>query len=888
MIFNERSLIAATGAFVCAVIAALPSGATYAGERPQPGRGADAAGEDTDSQAVATLMQRYCFDCHAADTQEAGLRFDTLDFSFENERDHEILQAVWTAAESGAMPPEEANGPSRDERQFLTTWLARRLGETAAARRRSGHWTRNRRLTVEEYNYTMQSLFGVDAQFASSLPPDPISRDGYRNDSELLTITPLQMECYLDAARQAVARYVPFGQTYEQPLRYHVEFEELYYTTADRYGTREQAPQPVAQDQFAARRAANSASPSRFVGPLTAIPPGPFPTAEELRAAIPKLHQQFIAFPACTTVGEMIIRIRAAATPDRYGRYPRMRVESGITLGDGDSMDTRVLGEIDVTAPLDEPAVYEFRIRVEDVPSKGPLSDEQIYDRLSVFDMVQVFISNVTRDPEAIYALGRGGVAASDATSRRVKAPLEQMAAAGVNALYLDCIELEMLPGLTRDGAYPWTVDAAVSAQGLDEQSVYVADLLNRFMQRAYRRPPSPEEVAHKVELFASLRQRGFSFEESLRDALTAVLVSPAFLFLEGRFPIGDHPQRNEWPLYTLASRLSYLLWQGPPDARLMRLAEDGSLADREVYAGEAARMLVDPRSRRFLESFCRQWLRLDKFDNVAVSPDSHPEYDGDLADAMVQETLHYFVEVFTSGSSALELVESDFAVLNDRLAKHYGLDGVVHGDFRRVALPEGSIRGGLLTQASVLTMNSNGVDSHPVRRGAWLLDRMLGTPPPPPPANAPEIDEENPDFRGLSLKERIELHRQADACRNCHEKIDPWGIAFENFGAVGRWRDEIHSGAKDHHSHAVDAVVQLPDGVRIDGIRDLKRYLSQRRSEQFTKALTHHMMTYALGRSLDFADRHQVEAVHGRFASAEYQLKELVLAIVDSEAFRQ
>lgn len=365
-----------------------------------------------------------------------------------------MFESIMNMVASGQMPPEDAESPSADEQQFITSWIARRLDERAHARR-SSNWTRNRRLTNEEYNFTMQSLFGVDAEFADALLPDPVSQDGFQNNGELLGLSSLQMECYLDSARRAVERYVQFGEPAEQPVRYHIELEDLYYSTADRYGTRKKAPQPIDRKTFDARRVANRGSDPQYAGPFSPVPPGAFSTDEALRAAIPKLHQQYVALPEfMTTSGEMIVRLRAAGTPDRNGRFPRLRVEAGITLGDGCSMDKRLLGEIDVTARRDEPAAYTFRIRMEDVPTKGTLRDEEAFDRLSVFDMLQLFVSNASRDEQAIYDLGRGGYPASK--SHRVDAPLEQMADAGVNFLYLDCVEVEMLPGITADGDYDW------------------------------------------------------------------------------------------------------------------------------------------------------------------------------------------------------------------------------------------------------------------------------------------------------------------------------------------------------------------------------------------------------------------------------------------------
>ncbi len=825
--------------------------------------GVDSPNQTKADGAGVKLLSQYCYECHGADTQEAGIRLDTIDLAANRVVADKTLQKMLRVLGDGRMPPEDAERPTDAERSTLISWLGVRLGDLAPARR-----SRHRRLTVEQYNFTMQALFDVDAEFAELLPEDPISESGYRNDAERLGLSSLQMEAYLDSARQAVERYVQFGKLDQPPLHYHIELEDLFYSTADRYGTRKRAPLPVDSEVLATRRRASRESSPKYVDPLGPKLPGAFSAEEKLRAAIPKLHQQYIAIPHRLPLGELIVRVRAAGTADREGRFPRMRVEAGIALGDGCSLNKRVLGETDVTAPLDDPQTYEFRMRLEDVPTKGPLSDEDSFDRLSVFDMDQIFISNVSFDPKAIFKLGRGGYSDPATGSKRIAGDLDQMADDGVNFLHLDSLEIEMLPGVGPNNLpYRWQVSTDPS----QEESEVARQFLGRFMTEAYRRPIIDEEIASKLELYDSLR-REFGFKKSLQETLAAVLISPSFLFLESK---PADTSENVAP-HQLAAKLSYFLWLSPPDEQLSKRARDRSLLKASVFRSEAQRLLGDPRSHRFLESFCQQWLRLDKHANVAVSREAYPTYDDDLASASVQETLAYFVEVFDSDSSALDLIDSDFAMLNDRLADHYGVQNVTTGQLQRVRLPEDSVRGGLLTQASLLTMNSDGIDSHPIRRGVWLLDRLLNTPPPPPPANVPEIDENDPDFRGLSLKERIHRHRLPGSCKNCHERIDPWGMPLENFDASGRWRDNV------------DSTALLPSGERIGGIVELKKHLRERRTDQFAGALVHHLLTYALGRRPDYANRPQVEEIEKRFAESQYQLRELVLAIVESKMFRE
>ena len=840
--------------------------------------------------AAKKLLQRYCFECHDAETQEANVQLDTLDDTGEPARVAKILDRVLDVISNGKMPPDDAKLPSAREKALLESWLDNRLTRHAEAERQSGRWTRNRRLTVEEYNFTMQALFGVDASFADMLPADPISERGYRNNSELLGLSSLQIESYLDSARRAVKRYVQFGMIDRQPQRYHVQFEDLFYSTADRYETRKRAPSPVDFDTFAARRAAAITTAPKYVAPLGPRLAGAFTDKEAWRAAIPKLNQQYVAIPQRIPIGEMIVRVRAAGTVDRNGRFPRMRVAAGITLGDGCSMDKRILGEADVTTPLEDPSTYEFRIRLEDVLTKGSRRDEESFDRLSLFDMDQIFISNVSCDRKAIFALGLGAYSDPATGLKQIADDLKQLSNDGVNLLHLDCVEIEMLPGVGADNRpYHWHVPIDKARPGRKNETAVTQEILQQFMRQAFRRPITASEIDTKLDLFNTLRAREYTFEESLRETLAAVLISPSFLFLASNPTHGATGQTVAPTPHELAARLSYLLWLSSPDKELMQCADDGSIVRKSVLRSQAERLLADPRSRRFLESFCRQWLRLDKLANVAVDRQRYSTYDEDLAADSVRETLAYFVEVFRTDSSALDLIDSDYAILNDRLAEHYNINNVTTGRLHRVQLPQPAVRGGLLTQASLLTMNSNGVDSHPIRRGVWLLDRLLNSPPPPPPPNVPDIDESDPNFRGSSLKQRIERHREPGACQNCHKKIDPWGIPFENLDATGRWRDRIeHREAGELRSRPIDTATMLPDGQRVVGIAELKTYIRQQRAEEFGNALVDHLLTYALGRSPDYADREQVAEVQLRFRTSQYRLKGLVLAIIESRVFRQ
>jgi hypothetical protein len=845
---------------------------------------------------VRPVLAEHCFKCHGEKRPKGDVRLDTLGHELVNAKEIETWQRVAAALADKVMPPEDEQQPADAQRMLVTGWIDAQLHAVAVRERNSPGPLRTRRLTAREYNFTLQDLFGVAASFAHTLPPEPISEQGYQNDVELLLMSPLQMEYYLEIARTAVGRYVVFEPEKSAPLRYHIQAEDVFYTTKDRYTTMNRAPRALDDAGWNATRTKSTSGPPQFSLPLFAFPPGELPATEELRASQPKLHQQYLPLHFVPPVGDLIVRVKVAGTPGRDGSLPRLRLDIGMAYGDGDGIDALRLGEVDITAPTNRPQVLEFRARLEDVPKPKPGDEIE-----SLFDMVQLFFHNVARDERALYDLGIGSVERPDSpdvaknAKRRqaaekkqveVRQQIGRMTAAGVNRLHLDAIELEMIPRAGPTDQPRWQVDMALARRGKDGPRAAAEEFLKRFLPAAYRRPVTDVELAEKLALFDRLAADGkVTFESSLRETLVSVLASPNFLLLETA--IDDAP-RSPTP-HQLAARLSYLLWGTMPDDALRRRAGDGSLARRDVYASEAARLLDDPRAQRFLEDFCRQWLRLDKFALVAVNPEYFPGYDDDFGDITQQEPLALFREVFASRASALDLLAPRYALLNDRLASHYGLEPVRGGDLRKVSLPADTLRGGLLSHASLLTMNSDGVDSHPIRRGVWVVDRLLGRPPPPPPPNIPDLDETDPDLRGLSLKQRIEKHREPGSCRDCHQRFDPYGIALENFDAIGRWREQVrvrHDG-KDTFS-PVDSVVTMTPGTTVRGAGELQRYLVEEHGEAFTRALVHHLLTYALGRKPGLGDQLEAREIHARFARSGFQLRELVLAVVESDAFRR
>jgi hypothetical protein len=357
------------------------------------------------------------------------------------------------------------------------------------------------------------------------------------------------------------------------------------------------------------------------------------------------------------------------------------------------------------------------------------------------------------------------------------------------------------------------------------------------------------------------------------------VIASPKFLYLVRSHQTDEKKQSLHISNYELATRLSFFLWCSTPDDELLNLAAEGKLREPEILISQTKRLLADPKTKRFTNHFVRQWLGLQLLDYLEIDEETYRRFDPILKEAMQEEPIAFFEEVLKQNNSVMDFLHANYAMVNDRLARHYRLPEVNGNQFRKVNLKPEDKRGGLLTQAGLLAMNSDGKDSHPLKRGIWLLEKILNDPPPPPPPAVPEIDLTDPNILKLTQKERMEDHRNDPACISCHAKIDPWGIAFENFDAIGLWRDQI--GEKP-----VDASSILFNQQELNGIDGLKRFLLENRQDQFARAIVHKMSSYALGRPLSFADRSGVDQITANLRKNGDGLADLIILIVKSDLF--
>jgi hypothetical protein len=417
--------------------------------------------------------------------------------------------------------------------------------------------------------------------------------------------------------------------------------------------------------------------------------------------------------------------------------------------------------------------------------------------------------------------------------------------------------------------------------------------LLRGFLQQAYRRPVENADVQRFLKLAETALQSGVGFTEAMITAYSAVLCSPAFVTMEEKPGALDN--------YAIATRLAYFIWNSEPDAQLRELAKKGELRKPQVLRAETERLLADSRADRFVNSFLDYWLDLRKINNTSPDETLYPDYylDDLLVESADDESRRFFAELLRGDLPARNVVSSDFVMINERLANHYGLPGVQGVALRRVALPQDSIRGGLLTQASVLKVTANGTTTSPVLRGVWITERILGKTVPPPPAGTPAVE---PDTRGATtIREQLDKHRSQPSCNVCHAKIDPPGFALENFDVMGGWRDRYRAlgdGEKApgigkngqrfvfHGAQIVDASSTLPDGRRFQDIRELKKLLLQD-ERQIARNLAGQLIVFATGAPVRFGDRQKVEAILDRTAVKGYGVKSLVHEIVQSELFR-
>lgn len=528
------------------------------------------------------------------------------------------------------------------------------------------------------------------------------------------------------------------------------------------------------------------------------------------------------------------------------GVDPTIRVFSGSRTDDG--IDYREYAQpLSVSSPLNSSDVYSFKGRLEDMPlpvAGNAQADQAEFGAIGVFGLWNDYL-------------------VTDASQAGPPLLVEEIEFEGPY--------IASWPSSSHEQVF------TPRPSGADDKE-YAEIVVTQFAEKAFRRPVSKSELEGYLSFWEAEKDQYETFEEGVKEVLVAMLSSPKFLYIAPAIQTKGAAEHQ--PQHNFAARLSYFLWNSPPDEQLLRLAEAGTLKDN--IDAEVSRMLKDPKSWRFIRPFADEWLRIDRHKTMIVDPVLYPSLTRFVKRDMMEETYHFLRYVFTENQPVSSLVSSDFAMLNQNLAGYYGVAGVTGSAFRPVPLNDQSaIRGGLLSQGAFLAGHSDGRDAHPIKRAVWVMEKILGNEPPPPPPNVPELDPDTPGFEKLTLKEQLELHRDKPSCRSCHQKIDPYGLVFQNYDAGGLWREE----AKGRN---VDASSILPDGHAVDGVEDLKNYLMTDKRDDVSRALIKHLLAYAIGRDLSFADEPIVDELLDNVKSNDYRLQSVISSIVQSAVFVQ
>jgi len=810
---------------------------------------------------VTPFLKQHCIECHGPEKQKGKLRLDTLEADFINNPHAATWGEVVDRLNLGEMPPADKPRPAAAKLELVTRWIASELRGASQQGQGTGGRALLRRLTRTEYTNTVRDLLNIEFLAGESpvdvLPPDG-QLGGFDKVSKGLLVDPSLMDAYYRAAElvadRAIATRPPRVPTHVARF----EFEDTALSGAIRYLTDQRSTILTDSGMMIMEGGARTYGLLRH----------PYSGAQ-----VP-------------VRGKYTVRVRAAVDKGERGEPIYMDIDRG---AEG------VIGKFRVDAPLDQPQVYEFT-RTLDPAIEAEL--QVMLPNGTQFGDHNGESYRVQEKADAAHTAGRFNEAARIRARGRAVGLYDTYARTGpaqktanldrVPKLYLDYIEIEG----PLHGPWPPASLKTVFPDGLGDDRKTIDEarrVFERLLPRAYRRPVRTEDVDQIVALVEGELKSGETFEEAVKGGVIAMLCSPSFLYLVE--PATGRPDQPR-PLndHEFAARLSYFLWSSMPDAQLMQLAAKGGLRDATTLDAQIDRMLADPKSAALVDDFAAQWLKVKEFDQFKPDEQIYKDYYRNefagLGEDMKAEPLEFFRELLKSNESVLAFIDSDWIACNERLARFYGIEGVTGDGFRRVKLTAGSPRGGLVAMAGVHKWGSDGNRTKPVHRGKYILDVLFNDPPDPPPPNAGEVQ---PNERGknLSIRQRLEQHREIESCDNCHRRIDPYGLALENFNAIGQWRD-VQDGEQERwgsQAPAIDPAGRLPNGTDFKNLREFKQALAHQ-GDRFVHGLAEKMFVYATGRMIEASDRAAIDLLAQTTASKGYTLRSLLKSIIGSQAF--
>jgi hypothetical protein len=793
---------------------------------------------------VKPFFAKNCFACHDEDLQTANLNLGAFKTASSLTQQRATMKLILDKVKSGQMPPAKMPQPKPEEVAALSSWLTHQLAQmpeqsvsnsqSNAANSSPGRVTL-RRLNRVEYNNTVRDLLAVDRHLADDFPQDD-SGYGFDNIGDVLSLSPVLMEKYL-AAAEKISRTAIFGVEPIKPTLVRL-----------RSGERTHTPQ---------------------LTPLTDY--------DQSGLSMPNAVHTTYRFPVD---GEYVIRVNLGG--DRPAGSEAFQLSLWI---DGEQKQTIRVdpGSLASFARKGEPQQLwgirpEFRVTVTEGEHWIGVAIPRLYEGLPP----GYNGPNPSRLPIPPWPPYKPppDLTPKEIQERRLEYEKKKLEKIPANSARVGFLEL--------GGPYASSKGPSLESK----KKIYVCGHLNghhtdscarmiieRMAHRAYRRPVSTNEVLQLTNLVASVQKETGSFDEGLAVAIQAILMSPNFLFRVEKFPATAASASRKLSQHELASRLSYFLWSSMPDDALLLAADRGRLARPDVLAAQVRRMLLDPKSQSLVDNFGGQWLQVRKLESVKPDGKRFPEFDEYLRLSMARETQVFFSSIIREDRSILDFIDADYSYLNERLARFYNVPNITGPEFRKVSFSPDSHRGGLLTQASVLTISSYANRTSPVLRGKWVLENLVGTPPPPPPPDVPNLDEAKIG-KTSSMREQLEQHRKNAICASCHSRMDPLGFGLENFDAIGAWR------SKDGE-FPIDSSGILPDGTSFSGPQGLKAILKQK-PDAFAECLTRKLMVYALGRGLEPSDEGTVKEIVRNVSANEYRFSSLIMGIVKSQAFER
>jgi hypothetical protein len=778
---------------------------------------------------------------------KGDFRVDELRIS-TNAAEAEHWQLVLDNLQLGEMPPQDAKlQPTAGEVEIAVNWIQGEINRAANALKGTSGEVVLRRLNRFEYQNTVADLFDVHGDFTAGFPED-MREHGFDNNGGALMLSAAQVQEYMKAAEFILARAIS-PRTRPEKFSKTITLHDLNRRAGE----------------LARKNLANRLEKFDTLTPKE---------KENTRKAQKEAEENPESFGYRFPVWEngMLRPPRSSDGPSLDAVMTVQQYFSGEpTLG----YSSRVAGWCKVKA-------VAYALKNNGKPTRLKfMAEKPFMGLLPKAETVFTFTDDQPREVEAMYYLEPGDrivfTIMDGAPHSQGRTMIDQPGPfIAIRSFSIEGPLYDRWPPKGHRTLFGEIDPAQPTAEKAAAIAAHLAPTL-------FRRPVEASTVERYRALFENLSEK-MTPDEALRGMLTAMLVSPRFLYHE------EPPQALD--AYAIASRMSYFLWRSAPDDELLNAAADGSLLNATKRRIQAQRMLSDRRAERLVKDFTGQWLRIREVGLMKANADLYPEYDSELEAAIRAETEYFIEEMFQRDLPLSNLIDSDWTMLNERLAEHYGVDGVVGSEFRRVTLDKTkTVRGGLLTQASIHAITSNGTVTSPVARGTWLLEKFLGTPAPPPPPDVPAIE---PDIRGATtIKEQLSKHREIASCASCHKKIDPLGFALENFDVIGGWRGNYRAlveskprnRAKFSDGKPVDPADEWIGVGRFTNFVEF-RELVKKREDLVTVNLTNHLATFALGRTPGFADRQSLNEIASQVREKRSGLKSLVLEIVCSSVF--